>query len=205
MISHQYKSVTISCLTAIVLCLAFPAYLQSQGTSGDSGGTNAPLAPATYVIQPSDVLEIFVWKEPDLSRKSVVRPDGRISFPLIQDLEAAGLTPETLKKEIEMRLKEYVTTPNVTVLIDTIQGYRLYVVGKVQRPGPLVADKPLTVLQALTLAGGFLDYAKSAEITIIRNTGQGNEFLKFDYTEVIKGRKIGENVFLKPGDVIVVP
>jgi polysaccharide export outer membrane protein len=202
---HRFKSISIFCVVAIVLCLSLPGYLQSQNASGEPAAAAAPPVAGTYIIQPSDVLEIFVWKEPDLSRKSAVRPDGRISFPLIQDLVAAGHTAEDLKKEIEMRLTEYVTRPNVTVLIDTIQGHRLFVIGKVQRPGPLVTEKPLTVLQALTLAGGFLEYAKSDEITIIRNAGENSEVLKFSYPEVIKGRKAAENVFLKPGDVVVVP
>src|SRR5687767_5937744 len=118
-----------ACFAMAALCLFFPATAGSQKE--------------IYVIQPNDVLEIFMWKEPELSRKSVVRPDGRISFPLIQDLDAAGLTPEDLKKQIEERLKEYVSAPNVTVMIDSIQGYRIYIVGKVQRPGTLTAEKPI--------------------------------------------------------------
>jgi polysaccharide export outer membrane protein len=178
------------CLAAVV-CISLPPLVSGQKE--------------TYVIQPNDVLDIFVWKEPDLSRKSVVRPDGRISFPLIQDLDAAGLTPENLKVEIETRLKEYISAPNVTVIVDSIQGYRIFIVGRVQRPGMLTAERPITVLQALTLAGGLQEYAKASEITIVRSSDKGNEFLQFDYDEVIKGKKIALNVFLKAGDVVVVP
>ena len=165
---------------------------------------NAP-DPPTYVIQPNDILEIFVWKEPELSRKVLVRPDGRISFPLVQDLQASGATPVELKQRIETRLKEYISAPNVTVIVDTIQHYKIYVIGRVQKPGSFTAEKPISALQALTLAGGFQDYAKESDITIIRSNGNEHVVFQFDYKEVIKGKKPNENILLEPGDVVVVP
>src|SRR5262252_1424330 len=116
-----------------------------------------------YIIQPNDLLEIHVWKEPELTRKVLVRPDGRISFPLVQDLQAAGMTPSDIKQEIEKELKKYIEVPNVTVIVEAIQSYKVFVTGKVAKPGALMAEKPITVLQALALAGGFADFANSAE------------------------------------------
>ena len=161
--------------------------------------------PSLYVIQPNDVLEIHVWKEPELTRKVLVRPDGRISFPLIQDLQAAGMTPGAIKQEIEQGLKKYIEVPNVTVIVEAIQSYRVFVTGKVAKAGTVMAEKPLTVLQALAMAGGFTDFANPAEMVIIRNTGNGNVLFRFNYPEVIKGKNFNQNMLLKSGDVIVVP
>lgn len=160
---------------------------------------------APYRIQPNDSLEIFVWKERDLTRKVLVRPDGRISFPLIQDLRAADATTEELKDEIEKRLKEYLEAPNVTVIVEAIQSYKVFVTGRVQKPGVIVAEKPITVLQALALAGGFQEFANSSEMTIITNHGAKSNLLKFNYGEVIKGRNSDQNILLRSGDVVVVP
>ncbi len=158
-----------------------------------------------YVIQPSDVLEVFVWKEPDLSRQVLVRPDGRISFPLVQDLMAAGLTPGELKTKIEELLKEYIETPNVTVIVTEIKHYRIYVTGKVNNPSSFVLEKPITVLQALSLAGGFAEFADEGDIRIVRAYGDQYNYLDFNYKDVIKGKNTNQNIVLRSGDVVVVP
>jgi polysaccharide export outer membrane protein len=158
-----------------------------------------------YVIEPNDVLEIFVWKEPDLSRKVLVRPDGRISFPLVQDLQAAGLTPAELKGKVEELLTEYLAAPNVTVIVDAIQHYRIYVTGKVNSPSSFMVEKPITVLQALSLAGGFAEFADEGGIKIVRAYGDNYVYLDFNYKDVIKGKNTEQNIFLRSGDVVVVP
>lgn len=158
-----------------------------------------------YVIQPSDVLEIFVWKEPDLSRQVLVRPDGRISFPLVQDLQAAGLTPGELKAKVEDLLKEYIETPNVTVIVSEIKHYRIYVTGKVNNPSSFVLEKPITVLQALSLAGGFAEFADEGDIKIVRTYGSEYNYMDFNYKDVIKGKNTNQNITLRSGDVVVVP
>jgi polysaccharide export outer membrane protein len=163
--------------------------------------TGSPL----YIIQPNDLLQIFVWKEPVLSGKFLVRPDGRISVPLVQDLQAAGMTPGQLKQHIEQSLKEYVDTPNVTIIIETIQSYRIFVTGKVAKPGMQTMERPMSVLQALSLAGGFSEFANPADIVIIRNSGEDSTLFRFNYPEVIKGRNFSQNMLLKAGDVVVVP
>jgi len=163
------------------------------------------LPPNLYIIQPNDLLAIFVWKEPNLSGKVTVRPDGRISFPLIQDMQAAGLNPGQLKNRIEESLKEYIEVPNVKVVVEAIQSYKIYVTGKVSKPGMLMSEKPISVLQAISLAGGFSEFANPSETVIIRNTGEDSTLYKFNYPEVIKGRNFSQNMLLRSGDVVVVP
>jgi polysaccharide export outer membrane protein len=174
-------------------------HAQSEGTVGAT------------LIQPNDRLTIDVYKNPDLSRQVTVQPDGLISISLVQSIQAAGLTPAQLKAELEKRLKDYLEVPTVTVIIDAIQSYRVYVTGKVQKPGVIVSERPLTVLQALALAGGFQDYAKKDQITIVRTispqVGRGQQDIKypFDHDKVIDGSKQAQNIFLLSGDVVNVP
>jgi len=191
---------TISLLIPVILlceCLALAGQAQQN--------TPDPRPEPLYVIQPNDLLEIFVWKEPELTRKVLVRPDGRISFPLVQDLQAAGISPGELKERIEARLKEFLSAPNVTVVVEQIQSYRIYVIGKVQKPGIQVIEKPVTVLQALSLAGGFQDYAKDTEIVVIRKQSGENILFEFNYRDVIHSKKPEQNILLRTGDVVVVP
>jgi polysaccharide export outer membrane protein len=188
----------------LILTLPLLARQEPQKTVDAKNAAVARPEPL-YVIQPNDVLEIFVWKQPELTRKVLVRPDGRISFPLVQDLEAAGVSPGELKDRIESRLKDYLTYPNVTIIVDAIQSYRVYVLGKMQKPGALTVEKPVTVLQALALAGGFQDFAKDSDITIIRNFGKDNIVFEFNYRDVIKGKQATQNILLRSGDVVVVP
>lgn len=213
----KYQGSGITARAAAARCLFLVCFMLLTGAfAAASAEQNAPRAVDSktgaetrpeplYIIQPNDVLEIFVWKEPDLTRKVLVRPDGRISFPLVQDMQAAGISPGELKERIEARLKEYLSAPNVTVVVDAIMSYRIYVIGKVQKPGIQTIEKPVTVLQALTLAGGFQDYAKDAEIVVIRKQAGENQLFDFNYKDVIKGRKAEQNILLRTGDVVVVP
>jgi len=171
-----------------------PLLAQSDATAGAT------------LIQPNDKLTIDVYKNPDLSRQVTVQPDGLISISLVQSLQAAQL-----KLEIEKRLKDYLEVPTVTVIIDAIQSYRIYVTGKVQKGGILTSERPLTVLQALALAGGFQEYAKRDQITIVRTiptrgaTGKQDTKYPFDYEKVIDGTKQLQNIYLESGDVVNVP
>jgi polysaccharide biosynthesis/export protein len=158
-----------------------------------------------YIIQPNDMLEVFVWQEPELTRKVLVRPDGFVSIPLVQDIQAAGITPAELKAQLEKKLKEFLPAPNVTIVVDAIQSYRIYVVGKVQKPGSITIEKPVTVLQALSLAGGFQDYAKESEIVVIRTNDKESVVLDFNYRDVIHGKNAAQNILLRSGDVVAVP
>ena len=194
---------TVIVTTLLLLFLGLPV---ARGEEDQTADTNSLIPdPPLYVIQPNDLLEIVVWGEPDISRTVLVRPDGRISLPLVQDLRAAEQTPVELKEQIENRLKEYVDSPNVTVIVDAIQSYRVYVIGQVQNPGGQLVEKPVTVLQALTLAGGFQQYADQSDITIVRTYGREHVVFEFNYTDVVKGKKTHQNIVLRSGDVVVVP
>jgi len=184
----------------ILFLLTAPLLVVQAQTSSSEQAVN-PL----YIIQPNDILEIFVYEEPDLTRKVLVRPDGRISFPLVQDLQAAGLNPGELKTSIETELEIYLNAPSATVIVDAIQSYRIFVVGKVQNPGAYMAEKPITVLQALAFAGGFQEFADESEMTIIRTLGNRSRVLNFNYKDVVKGKNSNQNIYLESGDVVVVP
>jgi len=187
----------------LMFCVA-PWAALAQGGHGEEANKGVSDSPA-YVIQPNDLLEIVVWGEPDISRTVLVRPDGRISLPLVQDIQASELTPVQLKEHMENRLKEYVDSPNVTVIIQAIQSYKVYVIGKIQNPGGIVVEKPITVLQALSLAGGFQEYADESGIHIVRTFGDQHRVFDFNYKDVIKGKKAEQNILLRSGDVVVVP
>lgn len=191
-----YKLLLFSILAALPA-----AAVAQEGTDSAAEGFDPP----SFIIEANDILEVFVWKEPDLSRKVLVRPDGYISFPLVQDLKAAGMTPAELKQQLEVKLKEYLTAPNVTVIVDAIMHYRIYVTGKVQAPSSFILEKPITALQAISLAGGLQEFADESEVKIVRPTSSGYSYLNFDYKEVIKGRNVSQNIYLESGDVVVVP
>jgi len=180
----------------------------NQG-SADSQATaptgNQPAADANYTIGVDDVLDISVWKEPDVSRVVPVRPDGKISLPLISDVQAAGLTPADLATEIAGRLKKFLNDPQVTVIVSQINSRRVYVVGGVVRAGAYPLLPAMTVLQAISSAGGFTVYADTKAIRIVRNVGGKQTELPFDYHAVLKGTKSSENILLEPGDTIIVP
>lgn len=161
-----------------------------------------PAAGPGYLIGPQDVLTVHVWHEPDFSAESLpVRPDGKISLPLLNDIQAAGFTPVQLSQEITLGLKKYVSDPQVTVVINAINSERIYVMGQVARPGayPLLPD--MTVLQALSGAGGFQQYAKSKNTYVLR----GSQRIPFNYKEAIKGKDSAHALILQSGDTLVVP
>lgn len=190
------KWFVLSCLTCVLSVQRLPAQNLEPPKS---------LVTPLYLIQPNDVLQIFVWKEPNLSMKVTVRPDGRISFPLVQDMQAAGLNPDQLKSKIELSLREFIDVPNVTIIVDAIQSYKVYVTGKVGKAGMIASEKPLSVLQAISLAGGFQEFANEAETVVIRGSGETSVLFRFNYPEVIKGKNFSQNMLLKTGDVVIVP
>jgi polysaccharide export outer membrane protein len=168
-------------------------------------GAGALEAPSKYIIGPEDVLEISVWREPDLQREVLVRPDGRISFPLAGDFKAAGRTPEQVQEIIAQRIQRYIPDPVVTVTVRTIGGNKIYVIGQVKTPGAYVIGRYVDVLQALTLAGGLSEFADEDNIRIIRREAGRETVFPFEYDDVKKGRKLQQNIILKGGDTVVVP
>ena len=174
----------------------------------DNGKAVAPVGvslPAGYVIGPEDVLSIVFWRDKDMSSEVVVRPDGRISLPLLNDLMAAGYTPDELRTVLIREASKYLEDANATVVVKEIHSRKVFVTGQVGKPGsyPLVGG--LNVLQMIAHSGGLLEYADSKNIVIVRSEhGQEHRF-KFNYKEVVKGKNVAQNIPLRPGDTIIVP
>jgi polysaccharide export outer membrane protein len=158
-----------------------------------------------YRISAEDLLEISVWKEEDLQKEVIVRPDGGISFPLAGDLQAAGLTPQELEKSISRGLQEFIPDAVVTVSVLEIRGLRIYVTGNVTTPGQYTVGRYVDVLQAITLAGGLTPFADKNSIRVIRRDEGGERVFNFNFGQVQRGVKLEQNILLQPDDVVVVP
>jgi polysaccharide export outer membrane protein len=160
----------------------------------------------TFVIGNDDVLAINVWKEPDISRSIPVRSDGKISLPLVGEVQAAGRTPLKLEQDIAARLKNYIGEPEVTVIVQQINSQKFNILGQVSRPGSYPIANAATVLDAIALAGGFRDFAKQKAIYLLRQNPDGTQTrLPFNYKDVVKGKNTAQNIKLQPRDTIVVP
>jgi polysaccharide export outer membrane protein len=167
---------------------------------------SAPPAITDYVIGPEDLLQITVWKNESLSRELAVRPDGKISMPLLHDIQAAGLTPMQLQEKLSTALGEFMPNPEVSVTVTDVRSYRISVLGEVVKPGVLQLKSDTTVLEAIALAGGFRDFASPSKIVILRKNGDGQtNKIPFNYNRVVKDNRAEGNVTLKSGDVVVVP
>lgn len=159
-----------------------------------------------YYVQAGDVLEVSVWKEEDLQKQVLVRPDGRISFPLIGDVDVAGKTIDELRQEITGRLVKFIPDLTVTVSIQSIDGNRIYVIGQVNSPGSFVVNPRVDVMQALSLAGGTTAFAALDDIVILRREADGSQrAISFRYKDVTRGRSLEQNIILHSGDIVVVP
>ena len=164
-------------------------------------GTELP----SYQIGPDDILNIYVWKEPELTQDVTVLSDGKVAFPLIGEIVVQGKTVTEIKEAITEKLEKYVTAPDVTVIVKESRSRRIYTIGKLSRPGPYALAPGMTALQALSTAGGFAEWADTKNILIIRREGQKEVQIRFNYKEFISGKKIEQNILLKPNDTIVVP
>ena len=207
---------------ATSMCLLVSTGLWAQSSTGNIANTPAASAAQTspnaeasnaakphddsFVIGNEDVLAINVWKEPDVSRSVPVRSDGKISLPLVGELQATGRTPLKLEQDIAERLKSYIAEPDVTVIVQQINSQKFNILGMVNRPGSYPITNSATVLDAIALAGGFRDFAKQKGIYILRQNADGTQTrLPFNYKEVVKGKNSAQNVKLQPRDSIVVP
>jgi polysaccharide export outer membrane protein len=191
-------------LTAGLLMTAAASRAQSSVPAKPATDATPPTASADYVIGADDTLHISVWKEPDLSETLPVRPDGKISMPLLNDITAAGLTPLELKDSITEKLKKYVADPRVTVVVTSMNSQRIFVTGEVTHTGPLVLLPHMTMLQALAQAG-FTQFSNLKGIYLLRTENGKQVKLPFNYKQVVKGNNPEENIELRPGDTVVVP
>jgi len=200
-------------VTALLL-IALASAARAQETPENqkpvkAAATEAAAKPATadpnYVIGAQDVLDVSVWKEGEISRTVPVRPDGKISLPLLNDVQAAGLTPGQLAAQITESLKKFVANPQVTVIVTTINSQRIYLIGEVGRAGAYPLLPGMTILQALSSGGGFTQYANTKKIYVLRVVDGKQEKYPFNYKDVIAGKHAEQNIPLKAGDTIVVP
>lgn len=159
----------------------------------------------TYVIGPEDVLYIYIWKEENLSRTVPVRMDGMISIPLVDDIKAAGMTPLQLKELLLAKLREYVDTPDVTVIVTEANSYKVYIQGEVRNPGVVRLRTETSLVQLIVMAGGFTDWADRKKITIIRKEGGKESRIRVNYKKVIDGDEGAQDIILKSGDIIIIP
>ncbi len=206
---------------AASLSLLFLTVVLQPGIAAARAGAQSGSSPATaadsqsipksatidpdYVIGLGDVLSINVWKEPEVSSSVPVRPDGKISLPLVNDIQAAGLTPMQLGKEIHTKLQKFIDEPQVTVVVTAVNSRMVYLVGEVARAGSFPLIPNMTVLQALSAAGGLSQFADAKNIYVLRNVNNKPRRIPFNYKEALKGEHPEQNIELKPGDTIVVP
>jgi len=195
-------------ILASVAVLANFCVAQSPATQYRTADIAAPVAntaphsvPKDYTIGSEDILAVNVWKEPELSRTVPVRPDGKITLPLVGDVQASGLTPQALEHTLKEGLKAYVASPEVTVIVQEVKSLKFNIVGEINHPGSFPLGQPTTVLDAIAIGGGLRDFAKATRIYVLR----GNTRLPFNYKDVIKGKKLSQNITLQSGDTVVIP
>ena len=209
------KSIARAAALIIASVIAVPAFAQTQKPAAQpmpataaavaAPRTTDPVVPPGYVIGTDDVLSIVYWKDKDMSSDAQVRPDGRIALPLINEVQAAGLTPEQLRERLTEESKKYMEDANITVVVRQINSRKVFITGEVNRPGPYPLTSPITVMQLIAMAGGLQEYADSKKIVIMRTENGKPTSLKFNYKDVTAGKNLQQNIVLKPGDTVVVP
>ena len=177
----------------------------AENTASDAG-SGGKAHDEKYVIGNDDVLAISVWKEPELTKSIPVRSDGKISLPLVGEMEAAGKTPLQLEQNIREKLTNFISSPEVTVIVQQVNSRKYNVLGEVSKPGSYPLTASTTIMDAIATAGGFRDFAKKSGVYVLRKTADGREDrLKFNYKDFIKGKDVAQNIKLEPNDTIIVP
>jgi polysaccharide export outer membrane protein len=190
--NETYKTIRAALLAGL-LAFAVAGAASAQGVDSD------------YKLHAGDSITVSVWKELELQRKVIIRPDGRFSFPLAGEIQAAGRSADQVRVDIESKLTKYIPEAVVAVMVEDVSGNRIYVIGQVNKPGMYVMNPELTVLQALSLAGGSTPFAKLGNISVIRGTGTAQKTMPFRYDQVIEGKSLQQNITLQSGDVVLVP
>jgi polysaccharide export outer membrane protein len=204
-----HKTALVALLFALTACTTVPAATPENTSSSPPITAESPVTEKVpgdeYVIQPGDVLAISVWREPNLEKDVLVRPDGILNFPLAGDVPAAGKTVEQLRKELADRLTKFVPDPVVLVSVKAVAGNKIYVVGKVNKPGEYPTNRPVDVMQILSIAGGLSPYASENKIKILRRVNGEQKTFLFKYSQVEKGKNLEQNIVLQGGDIVIVP
>ena len=197
----------ISLVIGLVVLVACASDLPSVNTLAQHEQTNPAISKddASYVIGPGDVLSIDVWKEKELSKQVTVRLDGKISLTLVNDVQAAGLTSTELRNQLTEKYKDFVEVPEVAVTVIESRSKRIYLLGKVARPGEYLMQKDMTVVQAVSLAGGLAEWADSSDVKLIRKIDGVEQTFLVDYDAIVSGKDLSQNVLLQPDDTIFVP
>jgi len=182
----------LTMLLSAAACVGVVATVHAQATAG-------------YTVKPGDTLEISVWKEPDLQRTVLVRPDGQFSFPLVGEVDARGKTVAELNKLVSDRLTKYISDAVVTISVQEIKGNKIYVLGQVNKPGEFIVNPSVNIMQALSMAGGMTPFAATNDIIVLRGQGKGQNAMAFRYNDVVRGRSLDTNIELLSGDIVVVP
>jgi polysaccharide biosynthesis/export protein len=212
-ITPLHKSLTTTALLTIAVLVAQGRGQNTNPAAPASGDANSTTASnsfkahdESFQIGTDDVLAVNVWKEPEISRSVPVRSDGKISLPLVGEVQASGQTPKQLEAEISKKLASYISEPEVTVIVQQIKSQRFNILGQVARPGSYPLSNPTTILDAIALAGGFRDFAKQKSIYVLRAGADGTTSrIPFNYKDVIKGKNSAQNVKLEPRDTVYVP
>ena len=221
MVKVTMKTTATFAATALVMCVAMPGFAQTKPATPPAAKAPAPAPavkapaptpagslvtpPADYVIGDGDVLAISYYKEKDMTADYVVRPDGKITLPLLNDLAASGLTTDQLREKLTQQSAKFFVDPNITVGVRTINSRKMFITGGVNKPGPIDLLVPLDVMSAISVAGGLKEYANGKNIIVLRTEGGKQKAIRFNYKEVSEGKNLDQNIPLKPGDKVVVP
>jgi polysaccharide export outer membrane protein len=208
MACSQLRTVLFACLivgSALLVGTSASAQTPVDIQPASVSSQVAGIDPSTYRVGAEDVLEISVWREETLKKEALVRPDGGISYPLIGEVQAAGKTVLEIQEDIAKRLEKFIPDPAVSVAILKVGSQRIYVIGKVNKPGDFPVGRYVDVLQALSMAGGLTPFADANDIRVMRREGERQVVLPFEYSRVVRGQKLEQNVQLRAGDVVVVP
>jgi polysaccharide biosynthesis/export protein len=196
-------------MSAVVVGTFLAPAQAAQGPGGPAATAAPSVAskalPDDYVIGPDDVLTVTFWKDEAMSGDVVVRPDGKIALPLLNDVQAAGLTPEQLRDALVASARRYIEDPNATVVVKTINSRKVFITGMVERPGAYPLTSSMTVVQLIALAGGLEEFAKPQDIVVMRSNSGQQVAYPFNYKDILKGQRLHQNIELKPGDTVVVP
>jgi polysaccharide biosynthesis/export protein len=203
----HFPSIRVVGVMALALSLGAGAHAQQQAPehAKPEANTTAVVLPPGYLIGPQDVLSIVFWRDKDMSADVVVRPDGKISLPLLNEIQAAGFTPEQLRARINESAGKFVQEPNASVVVKDIRSRFVFITGGVNKPGTLPLMNDMNVLQLIALAGGLQEFADSKNILIIRTENGRQQYHKFNYKDVVNQRHVEQNITLRPGDTVVVP
>ncbi|HET7218502.1 MAG TPA: polysaccharide biosynthesis/export family protein [Vicinamibacterales bacterium] len=206
--SHRTRVIAAACAGAFVAALAAPpaAFAQAAPAGAAAPRVTGPTVelPPEYVIGADDVLGIVFWRDTDMTGDVTVRPDGKITLPLLGDMTAVGLTPEALKEQITKAASKLIEDPTVTVVVRAINSRKVYITGQVVAPKDYALTRELTVMQLISLAGGLTEYANKKNITVLRTENGQQKVFKVNYNEISEGKNLAQNIVLKPGDTVLV-